>query len=73
MQALSTKPIKGISMMKSTANTEDEHHDAHGAHNEHEGIGHALGTAVGVIAGLLLFVGHLLNLRVTRRREECCD
>ena len=52
---------------------EDEHHDAHGAHNEHEGIGHALGTAVGVIAGLLLFVGHLVNLRITRRREECCD
>ena len=52
---------------------EDEHHDSHGAHDEHDGFGHALGTAVGVIAGLLLFVGHVVNLRVTRRREECCD
>ena len=48
-------------------------HKGHGGHDEHEGIGHAVGTVVGVLAGLLLFIGHLLNLSATRRREACSE
>lgn len=57
----------------------DEHHDEHGEehHDEHgeEGIMHSLGAGVGVLAGLMLFGGHLLNLQATRKRreDECCD
>lgn len=36
-----------------------------------EGGGHALGTAVGVAAGVVLVVGHIANLRAARRCREC--
>ena len=42
----------------------DEHGDEHGDDN------HALGAATGVIGGGLLFAGHLLNLKASRRRRE---
>ena len=62
-----------------------EHKDAHGdahhgedVHGEHHGEGegldaHMLGTIVGVLAGLLLLIGHIMNIRATRRHhDECC-
>ena len=48
----------------------------HGGHGEEEGL-HILGAGIGGAAGLLLFWGHLINIRATRRfreeGEECCD
>ena len=69
------------------AAVEDAHHghdDAHAEGVEHEGhhakaeghddAMHLVGAGVGVLGGLLLVFGHLLNIRTTRRtREECCD
>ena len=46
----------------------EKHGDAHG--DEHDDDNHALGAATGVIGGGLLFAGHLLNLRASRRRRE---
>ena len=58
----------------------DAHHHAEdceeGGHDDHgddEAL-HVLGAGVGVFSGLLLFFGHLLNIRTARRcREDCCD
>jgi hypothetical protein len=51
----------------------DEHHHAE-AEVQHEDGLHALGAGVGVFSGLLLFLGHLLNIRTARRcRDECCE
>ena len=49
---------------------EDEHAEGH--HEAHEGgdMTHALGGAVGVLAGLTLLTGHLLNLDAARKRRE---
>lgn len=46
---------------------EDGHEDDH--HGEDEDL-HLLGAGVGVLSGLLLFLGHLLNIRTARRRRE---
>ena len=53
----------------------DEHSDEHGDEHGEEGVMHALGAGVGVLAGLMLFGGHMLNLRAMRRHreDECCD
>ena len=49
------------------AEEEGEHHEAH------EDSMHLLGAGIGVFSGLLLFLGHLFNIRAARRcREECC-
>jgi len=57
--------------------TDDEHdeHDKHDEHDEHDDDNlHLAGSSIGVSAGLMLAIGHLLNLRaVARCREECCD
>lgn len=46
--------------------------DAH--EEEHEGGLHAVGAAAGVLGGLLLLSGHIMNLKALRReRDECCD
>ena len=45
------------------------HADKHDNHAEGDGL-HMLGAGVGVLSGLLLFSGHLLNLRTLRRRRE---
>ena len=48
-------------------------HDKHG-HAGHEGGVHMAGTGVGVLAGILLLLGHIFNIRAARGREEdCCD
>lgn len=50
---------------------EQEDHDEH---DEHGGEGEALhlaGSAVGVIAGLLLAAGHVLNIRTCRACKNC--
>lgn len=48
-------------------------HGEHGEHDNHGGDdgGHLLGAGVGVAGGLLLIMGHVFNLRATRRREDC--
>lgn len=51
------------------------HHHADEAEADHEG-GHALGAGIGVLAGLLILSGHLLNLRASRASacgEGCCE
>ena len=50
------------------------HHEGHDEHGDEHGGGlHDVGAAAGVLGGILLFIGHLANLRATRRwREECC-
>ena len=51
---------------------DEENHEEAG-HTEEDGL-HALGAGLGVFSGLLLFLGHLLNIRTARRcREECCE
>ena len=46
--------------------------DAH-LHGAHDGWGHQAGTVVGVLAGLFLLFGHILNIRAARAcREPCC-
>ena len=49
--------------------TKDEtHHDEHSKEEgeDHDDLGHMVGTFVGVIAGFILLIGHLFNLRATR-------
>ena len=51
----------------------DEHRDEHGGeHGDEHGDEsmHLLGAGVGVASGLLLCIGHLLNLRSIRRRRD---
>lgn len=65
---------------KAHKNHHEAHHDEHkekghqGHKGHHDDSGHLIGALVGVLAGLLLFAGHLLNLREMRRRkqDECC-
>ena len=60
---------------------EDEHdehgdRDGHGEHDEHgEHHDHGPGEGLGVLAGLILMVGHLSNLQAMRRHghEDACD
>ncbi|MEM1206456.1 MAG: MerC family mercury resistance protein [Acidobacteriota bacterium] len=49
--------------------TTDDHHDGAGADGDSHGDLHLLGTVVGVLAGLFLMAGHLLSIRMTRRRS----
>jgi len=49
------------------AHIEDDHSDDH--HSEDDNM-HSIGAAVGITAGLLLFVGHLLNIRVGNKYTE---
>ncbi|MGB1698930.1 MAG: hypothetical protein ACPHRO_03175, partial [Nannocystaceae bacterium] len=50
-------------------------HHHHNAHDGHEEAGvHLAGEALGILAGLLLCLGHIFNLRATRRcRKACCE
>ncbi len=55
---------------------EDHHEEDHHEEDHHEGgheASHLLGTAIGVMAGLTLVGGHLLNLRAQRRKPSCDD
>lgn len=50
------------------------HEDSAGAHEAHGDTAHLAGTGVGVFGGLLLLLGHILNIRAgRRRREEQCE
>ena len=46
----------------------ETHHDDHAKEegDDHDDLGHMVGTFVGVIAGFILLIGHLFNLRATR-------
>ncbi len=53
------------------------HDEAEAHHDEHE---HGSGEALGIVAGLILLMGHVSNLQEMRRRrdpersgDECCD
>ena len=56
-------------------NGHGEHEEGHGEEEAHNDALHLAGAGVGVIGGLLLVFGHLLNIRTTRRtrEEDCCD
>lgn len=58
-------------LVEETAGHEDEHGEE-GHHEDSHDVSHHVGTAIGVLAGLTLVGGHVLNLR-TRRREPLCD
>ena len=48
-----------------------EHNGEHSEHGHHDESGSPLGgEALGILAGLVLCIGHIFNLRVTRRRYE---
>ena len=48
---------------------EDEHSaEAHASGTALAGFSHSIGAAIGVLAGLSLLTGHILNLRAMRRR-----
>ena len=50
---------------------DDDHDDEHG--DDHDDASHMLGAIVGVLAGMTLLSGHLLNIQAARRcREEDC-
>ena len=47
--------------------------DGHDGHDDDDAL-HMAGASVGVLSGMMLFFGHLLNIRAARRcREDCCD
>ena len=48
---------------------EDEHDDEHNEEHDDESM-HLVGAGVGVTSGLLLCIGHLMNLRSIRRRRD---
>lgn len=53
---------------------DEPHHDEHGDEHEdgHDGVMHLAGSATGILAGLMLLLGHIMNLRATRRCKEGC-
>jgi uncharacterized membrane protein YfcA len=50
-----------------------EDHAEEGHHEDGPEAAHLIGTAIGVLAGLTLVGGHLLNLREQRRKPACAD
>ena len=48
---------------------EHQKHEEHEADEEHDSLGHMVGASVGVLAGFILLVGHISNIRATRRRR----
>ena len=56
-----------------------EHHDEVAHHDEEEHESHGPGEGLGVVAGLILMMGHLANFREIRRAHDashadtCCD
>ena len=64
----------------SHANEAEDHHEEeqgkdedHHVSLEQDETGHLAGASVGVLAGLLLFLGHILNIRTMRKcPSPCC-
>lgn len=54
-----------------TANGSKKTPELHAAHGHHDHGGHSVGAGIGFVAGLLVALGHLLNIRETRR-QACC-
>ncbi len=52
---------------------EEEHAGDEHAGHDHSGPEHLAGSIIGILSGLLLVGGHIVNLRATREaEEECC-
>ncbi|MEC7986906.1 MAG: MerC domain-containing protein [Myxococcota bacterium] len=54
----------------------EDHHDGHGGEDGHSDSMHTLGASIGVFGGILLVLGHLLNIRTSRNMktsDDCCD
>ena len=51
-----------------------EHHAEHTG-EDHSDSMHSLGASMGVLGGVLLLLGHLLNIRSIRslQKDDCCD
>ncbi|PRP91273.1 MerC mercury resistance protein [Enhygromyxa salina] len=64
---LASRGIEGVEPHHDGEHHHDEHH--HVASAEPPGSIHLAGTALGVLAGLMLATGHVLNIRASRR---CC-
>tara|TARA_Y100001934_G_C12032141_1_gene621837 strand:- start:40 stop:306 length:267 start_codon:yes stop_codon:yes gene_type:complete len=47
----------------------EKHHEGESAH---EGSMHLVGAVVGILAGLLLMLGHILNMRAIRQCQKAC-
>ena len=66
--------VAGLLASRGLEGGEGHHHDEH--HHAESGEAHGgeglAGTAVGVLAGLMLLTGHLLNMRAIRRCSEDC-
>ena len=63
----STEPHASEESHKEGAHNEGHTEGESEGHHALEGMGHLVGTGVGVLAGLLLLFGHVLNIRTSRR------
>ena len=53
-----------------TENEAESYDNAHAEHHDEDDSLHGLGAAFGVIGGILLVLGHVFNIRATRRRGQ---
>lgn len=68
---------RGASPTASAALEPDDHRaepteDLEAPEVAHEGVTHRAGTAVGILAGLLLLFGHILNSRTSGQGQKAC-
>ena len=55
-------------------NLEEDHHGDHeGEEDGHSDDNHTLGASVGIVGGMLLLFGHILNIGTGRKRKETCE
>lgn len=48
---------------------EDHHDDHEGEENGHDDDNHTLGASVGIVGGILLLFGHIINIGTSRKRQ----
>ena len=64
--------LEAAEQLDETGHASDEERQEAEGHEDGDGL-HVLGAGIGVFSGLLLFLGHLFNIRAARRcREGCC-
>jgi len=70
---------RGLEMGAEHHDEEVHHSEVHAEHQDphseaHEDVSHLAGAVIGVLAGLILLVGHLSNIREAHRCvEESCE